>query len=258
MKNFVQWANALSCRKMLFWVTLLVLSGCLSFWSPPLGFLSFLAIVSAMLICCDVKNRNLTFFLIGCLAFSFAPQQRARAAIRQDCNAIILAGAVIIVGGIIVYKMVRFCQKHLGPTPPSSPPPTPGTNSPPSTNKTSNFSMLARVNMPPAMLYDDSNPLPTVDISQMGWTDYTQAGNPVPFQDYAQIPILSSTDMQNWTNAYYLSMWFSSNSVESVLYDANMTPLLTNWCPGNPYAAAFTNNLPWPIVNQSERQRFFR
>lgn len=169
-----------------------------------------------------------------------------------ECNGYIIGGVVLVVGGIIIYKLVQFCKKVFPPpAPPPPPPPTPpgtngpGTNAAPSGN-------FRGVNLTPS-----SKPA-AYNIAPYGFMDNTVPSQPVPFEDLIIVQFNSSTNLTDWTNCCTVKLWLSSNSVETVVYDSTGTAVCTNYCAGNPYSTVLTNNLPFPLYHPNQPRQFWR
>jgi hypothetical protein len=260
--KFTQWANSLRWWQTLLWALAFTGSGLLALFNPIISALVFcelLVIVGIM--SWRFTKPITTIILIAALALSAAPE-RSSAQERQknqkttvvECNAVILGGLVLVVGGFIVYKVVQFCKKALPPPPPPPPPPTPPpTNAPPS-------KMIGIVGNLKGITINLTQPEQATgyDISGYGWVDWTQTNNPVLFQDYIHLTMSNSVDMTTWSNAYTINIWMSSNSVETVLCDGTGTPTHTNWAAGNPYATSLTNALPCSAINPSIPKQFFK
>jgi hypothetical protein len=256
MKSFIKWANALDWEQTVWWAVLLLLCLGGAYWYAPAGILMFLCVMAWMLRAVSRHRRGLLTVLLIASLFLVQTPRRCQAGPKKEavveCNAVVLGGLILVVGGICIYKFVKFCQAHFPPPPPPNPPPTPpDTNAPPATNQPPNVTGYLR--RAQTLSYTPTSQ----DISGYGWMDNTVATNPVPFQDFITLSFSSSTNLRDWSTAFTVNLWLSSNSVESVIYDANSVPLATNWCAGNPYTTPMTNNLPLPF-NRSQTQLFFR
>lgn len=263
LKNlkFWKWADSLTPRQATLWCLALVACGVLSWWFPPLAAIVYLLVISWMIRAVRVSKSAkaiITALLIGSLAITGAPrrsdaqQQNGQPPI-VECNAVIIGGLILVVGGFIIYKLVKFCQKNI-PPPPPPPPPTPPTNNP------AIVPMVSTVGHLQAISVNLTEPEQTtaLDISHYGWMDYTIQTNPVPFQTYIHLTMSNSVDMNTWSNLYTIGVWLSSNSVETVIYNGSGVATHTNWTPGNPYTTALTNNIPFPVYNPSIPTQFFK
>lgn len=122
-----------------------------------------------------------------------------------------LACVVLIVGAVVVYGLLKICQKI--PTPPAPPPPPPPPPRPPGTN-TNHIGKSAWV-MPRLQIPDQQ-----VD-SMSQWTMLVAR-----FE--------SSEDLLHWSPCLYVTNWVSFSNVVCVAVDAS-GPVATNWLDG-----------PWP------------
>lgn len=251
-KAFINWGKSRSKLEMFGWAAWLVGLGVLAFVDAPAALGGYLLCLFCL--CWSISHhwkKSLSILLIASLLFSQAPQTHAQAQPKLvNCNAAVIGGLVLIVGGIIIYKFAKFCKKHF-PPPGSNPPPDDGgTNAPPSTNA-ANATIYFPTLTPHALVE-------SYDCTSTGWLDRSVPANPVPVQDFIILSFSSSTNLNDWTNCFTVNLWLSSNSVVGVVYDANQRPISTNRTLGNPYTTALTNALAFPLFTRSQPQLFFR
>lgn len=246
MKAFKKWADSLNWTQLSLWCIPLIGCAVLAFFNPFSAAFYFLLLISWMTACVRChKKKLMTTILIGCLLF---PRQSPSEPTKPEpqvaeCNSIVIGGLVVVVGVIIVWKLVQFCEEHL-PTPPPPPPP-PGTNSPPSTNA-SNFKTTYTTG------------IIGQSVSGNGWMDRSVPTNPVPFLDFISLSCESSTNLTDWGKGFTVNLWLSSNGVASVVYDSANSPVWTNYTMGNPYRDAMTNFINWSPVDSLKPKQFFR
>jgi hypothetical protein len=257
--QFGKWAGSLKRWQTLFWSFWLLFAGFITYHTPIAGAILYIVVLLMMMIEIRLHNRRLlTLLLIASLFYAWSPRP-ARAQEKKavvECNAVIIGGLIIIVGGYIVYKLIQFCKKNFPPPtpPPQNPPPTPApTNSVP-TNDVTSASVLLN---PITINLDTPDKVSGYDISASNWVDHTIAEHPVLFQDFIRLSMSSSTNLTTWSNFYTIDMWLSSNSVESVIYGPNRVPVHTNWVVGNPYTGSLTNVIPFTVYDPAKPCQFF-
>jgi hypothetical protein len=155
---------------------------------------------------------------------------------------------ILIVGGIVAYKLVNFCQKHL---PPSNPPPPPPTPPPQPTNSAPNIrSNVAQEPsppvLPPLILTNDI----CCDISGCGWYDPSNSEYTTMFS----YTIQSSTNLIQWQNECSVTGWVSDTTIVTELY-TNGVSQSTNW---DFNWQQQTNVLALPFVPATAPNKFFR
>lgn len=251
LKRFYAWGNSRTKEQTCWWLAFLAVAAIAAYTCAPIGLAYFTVLIVLMGISVCRHNRGVTLLLVGCLLLAPLPvrvQAQPNPKVQEACVPFIIGGAVVIVGGIVIYKMVKFCQKHFPPPPSSNPPPS-GTNAPPSTNGASGNLRFA--NMTP------SAEVESYDCSSTGWIDKSVPTNPVPYRDFITLRFSGSTNLLDWTNACTVNLWLSSNSMVGVVYDQNQVPVSTNRALGNPYAQSMTNRLDFPF-DRSQPQLFLR
>jgi len=92
------------------------------FW----GLFSAIAVLWLFVLHKDTRNK-LVALVLACslLGIGLTPPPKAKAEVRS--GPLIVAIVIIVVGGVVSCKIVRFCQKNFGPTPPAPA----NTNAPP-------------------------------------------------------------------------------------------------------------------------------
>lgn len=260
--SFDKWASQLPFYKFLAWTLTLGTCGILSNTHPVIAAVAFVLLMTAIVVCVRRHSKKIITGLLICSLLYGTSAQSAETnkppvqpqPEAVDCSAVVFAGVIVIVGGVVVYQLIKFCKKHFPPpptTPPPEPPPTPcPTNSPPSTNHVKSASSIPPV-QPAANVIG-------YDISTMGWLDNTDTNNPVLFQEYLLLKMEASSNLGQWTNYCTIGVWVSSNSVETVAYDWQGQPVATNWTVGNPYTTPLVDRIPMPVVDQRQKYQFFR
>ncbi len=250
LKNFKRWGDALPAFRLIAWVMAFIVCGAMSFFNPVAATVGFIFTVVVLLM--SVKGRGKKLFTLGLIAsllFSGQPHAKARAV---ECNALIIGGIAVIVGGVVIYRLVKFCKAHF-PPPGSNPSPAPPTPQP--TNDVPTNTLGVILISPMAMTQPEAV---SYDVGAMGWMDNTVEGSPVPFQDFLELHLLASSDLNVWTNFCTVKCWLSSNSMETVTCDYAGAPVLTNWCKANPYTDAMTNRIGFPLIDPKQTKMFFR
>jgi hypothetical protein len=194
---------------------------------------------------------------------------------------ICFAGAVLIVGGIIIYQLWKCIKKVLYPAPnppPPPPPPPPTTNSPPKKAQsrfissddisyTAGFGLNELVLQPGCSpqyaLTDDQYWQYCMDISGSNWVDWK--GNPFVLQSALMVTntvvinangtamlcfLQSSADMVTWTNeSYTITFYMSSSSLSAAMGGifSNIVVIQSDL-----YGNAFETN--WSSLNGSSPQ----
>lgn len=252
IKKFRQWNERLGRGWFAFWLLAFLSVVPVVSLAPPMGAILYVLLLLWLLLAIMRTKLPLTLLLIGAL---FMAERPARVE-AQDTNkpqpesvpcGVIIAVVVIVVGGIVIYKIIRFCKNKF-PQPP--PPPPPATNAPPATNDPPQNPTASLANLRPSNI-------PTgYDVSAAGWVDNSQPANPVPFLVFIPLQFNGSTNLADWSPACSVNLWLSSNSLVGVVYDAGSNAVATNWARGNPFDtnACMTNSLNFPLGG---RKQFF-
>ena len=188
-------------------------------------------------------KTSITFLLVFVLLLSFPLEQRARAnppkpaVVVETC-----AVVVLIVGGIVIYKLASFCKTHLPPPPAPDPPPAP-----PPTNSVPKVEMQFPVQLPQLVFSNDV----CRDVSGYGWMDASNSEYTVMFR-YA---VESSTNLVQWRQECSVTGWVSDETV-CIEVCTNSIPASTNWIYNWQAQAANSLNLPLALP-LSDAKRFF-
>jgi hypothetical protein len=127
IKQFLDWVKSHPFKAVGFTCVFSVLSTALAFRDdlvrPGLAVYGVMLSLFVLVLWLDTR-KTIAILLAACLLFTSAPPAQSHTQHTDGCGPVIVGIVVVVVGGIAIYKVVRFCQKKFGPTPDK------GTNAP--------------------------------------------------------------------------------------------------------------------------------